>query len=116
MEQDQVRRAAREAELVCEELTRARIDLELHGPHALRVPEHRRSSRGRRLRATTWAITLYALVTVLATGTPEVTGSTVFQPTVVQPAVGVGVGVVQPAVGVGVGVGVVPEDARASGG
>ncbi len=87
---ERARRAAERAARLVEELTRARIDVELFERQRRRSPltgsagvvAGMRGPRRRPARLTLglWLITLYLLVTMLAQAPPNATDSTVYQP------------------------------------
>lgn len=99
-EQDDARAAAERAELLREELTRARIELEMHQRHgasaavpsdagtASRAPLRRSTRRNQRgLAVGVWFVAFYLLLAILAGTSHEVTRSTVHEPEVVGSAV-----------------------------
>ncbi|WP_298254623.1 hypothetical protein [uncultured Arthrobacter sp.] len=87
---ERARRAAERAARLVEELTRARIDVELFERQRRRSPlpgpaGAAAGTRGPRRRPALltlglWLITLYLLVTMLAQEPPNATDSTVYQP------------------------------------
>lgn len=101
-EQDDARAAAERAELLCEELTRARIELEMHQRRrarsavrsdagtALRGPCSRSPRKDQRgVAVGVWFVTFYLLLAILAGTSHEVSSSTVHEPEMVGSAVGV---------------------------